>query len=167
MKKILCVCTGNLCRSPMAAGLLRQRLAAAGLDGQVQVDSAGVFALAGRRASEGAVQVMAERGIDISQHRARELDIAEVLEADLVLVMENAHRRSIFYQDPQSLHKVLLLSELAGEHHDIQDPYGQPLEAYRRCADELERLIDAGFDNLLHRLALSPPGDAGQEDNPT
>ena len=160
MKKILCVCTGNICRSPMAAGLLRQRFAAAGLADQVEVDSAGVFALVGRPPSHEAVQILAERGIDISHHRARELDIADIAEADLVLVMEEAHRRSIFYLAPEHLHKVLLLSEIAGQHHDVRDPYGQSREAYRRCVEELEQLIDEGFERLLRRLDLPAQADS-------
>jgi len=155
MKTILFVCTGNLCRSPMAAGLMRQRLAVAGLDGQVQVRSAGIWAMAGRPASEGAIQVMAEHGIDISQHRACELDVTDVAQADLILVMEEAHRRSIFHLAPQHLQKVFLLSEMAGKHHGVEDPYGQPLVEYRRCADELDGLLDAAFPNILRRLRLA------------
>jgi protein-tyrosine-phosphatase len=139
----------------MAAGLMRKRLAAAGLDDQVDVRSAGIFAVMGRPASEGAVQVMAERGVDISQHRACELDVTDVAQADIVLVMEEGHRRSIFNLTPQHLRKVFLLSEVAGRHHDIEDPYGAPLSEYRRCADDLESLLDAGFDNILYRIRLA------------
>ena len=155
VKKILFVCTGNLCRSPMAAGLMRQRLAAAGLDGHVQVASAGVYAIPGRPASAYAVDVMAERGVDISQHRSRDLTLADIERADLILVMEEAHRRSIFHLAPQHLRKVFLLSEMAGRHHDIEDPYGDPIEEYRRCADELEDLLDVGFANILKRAGLT------------
>ncbi|MCS7222079.1 MAG: low molecular weight protein arginine phosphatase [Anaerolineae bacterium] len=155
MKTLLFVCTGNLCRSPMAAELMRQRLAAAGLDSQVQVRSAGIWAMAGRPASEGTIQVMAERGIDLSQHRAHELDASDIAQADLILVMEEAHRRWIFHLAPQHLHKVFLLSEMAGKHHDIQDPYGQPLSEYRRCAEELDSLLNAGFPHILRRLRLA------------
>ncbi len=156
MKTILFVCTGNLCRSPMAAGMLHQRLTAVGLDSQVQVRSAGVFSATGRSASEEAVQVMAERGVDISHHRSHELGVADIAQADLILVMEEAHRRSIFNLAPQYLHKVFLLSEMAGKYHDVEDPYGQPLAEYRRCANELDSLLDAAFPNILRRLRLAP-----------
>ena len=85
MKRILIVCTGNVCRSPMAMGLLRQRLAQDGLDSQVSVSSAGVYGLDGSAASRPGVDVLAERGIDISEHRARTIDQKEVAEADLLL----------------------------------------------------------------------------------
>jgi len=140
----------------MAAGLMRQHLAIAGLDGQVQVQSAGIWAIAGRPASQEAIQVMAERGIDISSHRTRELDMTDVAQADLILVMEEAHRRSIFHLAPQHLHKVFLLSEMAGKHHDIEDPYGQSLAEYRCCAEELDSLLKAGFTRILRRLRLIP-----------
>ncbi len=66
MKKVLFICTANICRSPMAMGLLRQRLRQDGLDGEVEVASAGVYGLDGSPASQPGVEVLAERGIDIA-----------------------------------------------------------------------------------------------------
>ncbi|MDH7485448.1 MAG: low molecular weight protein arginine phosphatase [Anaerolineae bacterium] len=154
-RRILIVCTGNVCRSPMAAGLLRQRLAADGLDNTVEVRSAGLWGLDGEPASAHAVQVMAERGVDISDHRARTLREHDVAAADLILTMEESHRRAIFHVLPAALRKVFLLSEMAGEHDDVDDPYGLPLEAYRASAEELARLISQGYPEILRRLGLS------------
>jgi len=151
-KRILIVCTGNVCRSPMAVGMLRQRLAEDGLDGEIVVDSAGTWGLDGEPASAHAVQVMAERGVDISGHRARTLRERDIEQADLILTMEESHRRSIFHIQPAALRKVFLLSEMAGEHDDVDDPYGLSIEAYRHCADELERLISEGYEEILRRL---------------
>lgn len=152
LKRILIVCTGNICRSPMATGLLRQRLAEDGLDGDVMVYSVGTWGLDGEPASEHAVHVMAERGVDISDHRARTLQRYDVESADLILTMEERHRRSIFYAQPGMLRKVFLFSEMAGEHCDVKDPYGLSIEEYRRCADELERLFSQGYDQMLQWL---------------
>jgi len=152
LKRILIVCTGNICRSPMATGLLRQRLAKDGLDSDVMVYSVGTWGLDGEPASEHAVQVMAERGVDISDHRARTLQRYDVESADLILTMEERHRRSIFHAQPGMLRKVFLFSEMAGEHCDVEDPYGLSVEEYRRCADELERLFSQGYDQMLQRL---------------
>ncbi|MBC8449462.1 MAG: low molecular weight protein arginine phosphatase [Chloroflexi bacterium] len=154
-QRVLIVCTGNVCRSPVATGLLCQRLAADGLAGEVMVHSAGTWGLDGEPASAHAVRVMAERGVDIGEHRARTLRPYDVAAADLILTMEERHRRSIFHIQPAALRKVFLLSEMAGEHGDVEDPYGLPIEAYRDGADELTRLISQGYQEILRRLGLS------------
>lgn len=157
VKRVLIVCTGNVCRSPMAMGLLRQRLAADGLADQVQVASAGVYGLDGSPASQPGVEVLAERGIDISDHRAHTTNEREIAESDLVLVMEEGHRRTLFYNYPHLLGKVFLLSEMSGDYRDIKDPYRQPKEAYQRTADELTALIDDGYPMILRRLRIDRP----------
>ncbi|MEA3336582.1 MAG: low molecular weight protein arginine phosphatase [Chloroflexota bacterium] len=155
MKQVLIVCTGNVCRSPMATGLLQQRLGESGLADQVSVSSAGVFGLDGAPASRPGVQVLAERGMDISGHRAHTVTADDMRDADLVLVMEEAHRRSLFYSYPNLLGKVFLYSEMAGEYDDIEDPYRQPKEEYAKTADELSRLLDQGYPEILRRLGLA------------
>ncbi len=157
MKRILIICTANICRSPMAMGLLNERLRQGGLDGQVEVTSAGVYGLDGSPASQPGVEVLAERGIDISAHRAHTVTEREVAEADLVLVMEEAHRRTLFYNYPHLLGKIFLLSEMSGAYGDIKDPYRKPKEEYTRTANELAALIDAGFATILRRLRIEQP----------
>jgi protein-tyrosine phosphatase len=149
MSLILMVCTGNLCRSPMAAGLLHQRLAREGLDGQYTVRSAGTWALEDRPASEHAVEVMAARGVDISGHRAHGLTSADVAEADLILVMSREHEQMIANTWPQYRWKVHRLSEVAGKRRDVEDPYGLPIEDYRACADVIEDYLERGFERIL------------------
>ena len=149
MGLILFVCTGNLCRSPMAAGLLRQRLAQEGLADRYRVDSAGVWAVAGRPASENAVIVMAERGIDISDHRSRPITAYDVHEADLILVMGREHKQALEQTWPQYEWKIYRLSEMVHKKKDIRDPYGGSLDEYCRCADILEDYIQRGFRRIL------------------
>jgi protein-tyrosine phosphatase len=155
VKTILVACTANICRSPMAAAILRRRIAELGLEEQIEVRSAGVWAQDGYEASANAVATLAARGMDLSEHRSRLLTPALLGEADLVLVMEEAHRRSLFYLAPQHLSKVYLLTEMSGKHADIADPFGGSAEGYVRTADELEKLIDAGLERILKRLSLS------------
>ena len=155
MKRVLIVCTGNVCRSPMAMGLMRQRLAQDGLDSQVSVSSAGVYGLDGSAASQPSVDVLAERGINISAHRAHTVGRKELAEADLILVMEEAQRRTLFYTYPEQLHKIFLLSEMSGDYRDIKDPYRRPKEEYVRCADELTKLIEDGYATILKRLRVN------------
>lgn len=156
MKRVLIVCTGNICRSPMAAGLLRQRLQTAGLADKVEVETAGLFAQTGRHASPPGVALLAERGIDMAGHTARLVTPTLLDQADLILVMEEEQRRSLFYQSPQNLVKVLLLSELAGRHQDIPDPYGQDTAIYASTLERLDQLLSHGWERLLIRLNLDP-----------
>lgn len=149
MTLILFVCTGNICRSPMAAGLLRKRLAAEGLDGRYEVASAGVWALDDHPASKNAVGVMAERGIDIGQHVAHTITAQDMSAAALILVMSREHEQMLRNTWPQYAWKVHRLSEMVGKRRDIEDPFRGPLEAYRECADTIADYIDRGFERIL------------------
>jgi protein-tyrosine-phosphatase len=146
---ILLVCTGNLCRSPMAAGLLRDRLAEAGLDGEFEVRSAGTWALDGSPAASYARQVMAERGIAISDHRAHMVTQRDVATAGLILVMEEGHREALLAEFPTGRSKVYLLTEIIGKRYDIADPFGSDIDDYARCATHLANIIDSGFDQVV------------------
>ena len=147
MAHILFVCTGNLCRSPMATGLLRQRFVQKGL--AHTVSSAGAWASDGQHASDHAVTVMAEQGIDITDHVAHTLNASDVAEADLILVMAREHATLIRNTWPQYGWKVHCLAEMAGKRRDVNDPYGEPVEAYRACAAEIARYIDDGLERIL------------------
>jgi protein-tyrosine-phosphatase len=145
----------------MAEALLRQRLDRAGLSHEVTVRSAGVWAEEGHAASDKAVKCLAERGIDLSKHRSQPVTVTLLENADIVLVMEEAHRRSIFYMAPQHLSKVFLLSEMSGQHDDVGDPYGGEISEYERTIGLLERLIDDGMPQLRQRLGLAPSPASG------
>ena len=130
IRHILVVCVGNICRSPMAEALLKRELR--GQDG-ITVESAGLGALVGYPASDYSVELMDEMGVDISQHRARQIHPDMVSAADLVLVMEAGHKRAIDDADPTARGKVHRLGEWQDK--DIDDPYRQPKAAF---ADALE-----------------------------
>lgn len=154
MKRILVVCTANICRSPLVEGLLRARLAAHQLADQVEVKSTGVYARAGEKASQYSVELLAAKGIDISQHLAAPLSELDVQQADLILVMEERHRQSVFHFSPLDSYKALLLSELANERFDLKDPYGQNKAAYNAMLVTVEQILDRGWPNLLARLGF-------------
>jgi len=136
----------------MAAGLLRRRLAMKKLDAHHRVLSAGVWATEDEAASENAVATMAERGIDISDHRSHSLTADDVAGADLILVMSRDHARLIRHTWPQYGWKVHLLSEMAGKRRDVEDPYGGPIEEYRACADTMSHYIDDGLERILQLI---------------
>jgi protein-tyrosine phosphatase len=138
---ILFVCTGNTCRSPIAEGLLREALAARGID-QVTVASAGSGAWEGAPVSEGAYLVGLEHGLDLSEHRARLLTQDLVREADLVLTMSGHHLARVAELGGE--HKVHLLGAYAGREAgrcEVTDPFGGDLAGYRTTFGELQELI--------------------------
>lgn len=163
MKTILFVCTANICRSPMAAGIMRRRISELALADQVEVASAGVYADEGYGASSNAIVTLGGRGINLREHRSQPITARLLAEADIVLVMEEAHRRSLFHLAPQHLAKVFLLTEMAGGFEDVADPYGGPLEGYAFTADLLERLIDAGLPKILRRIGVKVPAGAAAD----
>jgi protein-tyrosine-phosphatase len=148
---ILFVCTGNLCRSPMAEGLLRDRIVRQGLEG-IRVASAGTWGLEGEPAAKHAIKVCSERGIDISGHVARRLTEDMIEGSDLVLTMEMEHLQGVLDLMPDALAKTRMLSgygtEGRGIDLPIRDPYGRPKNAYVVCFEELAVYIDALVDEL-------------------
>ena len=132
---ILVVCTGNICRSPMAEGMLKKYLPRS-LAGRVAISSAGTHALHGNMAQPHAVAVMQGLGIDITGHRARQLSGTLVKSADLILVMERFHLRLVKVRSLLSPAKVHMLTAYAanGEPDDVPDPMGEPITAYETSA---------------------------------
>ena len=148
-KRILIVCTGNLCRSPMAMALLQAKLARDEARQDWKVESAGTWATEGRPASAHAVSEMAEREADLSDHQARPVTDEAVANADLVLVMTKNHAEALKTAFPEHAHKVYLLSQMVGREYDIQDPYGGSRMEYASTAKELEELIDSGYERIV------------------
>lgn len=142
MFKVLMVCTGNICRSPMAAGMLRHYLPD-DLRGRVEVASAGTHALHGHQAADHALEVMDQIGIDIHGHRARQVTREIARGADLILTMEAAHSSMIGGLLGWRQNKPRMISEFDPQTptHDIADPYGGPVTAYEACVREIRPCI--------------------------
>jgi len=147
-KQILLVCTGNICRSPLAAALLERALTERGIEG-IAVASAGTGAWDGAPVSEGAYLVGLERKLDLSGHRARLLTRELVESAELVLTMARHHRARVDELGGEG--RVFVLGEYAGREGDeaeVSDPFGGDLDVYRDTCSELETLIQVAVERI-------------------
>lgn len=155
MARVLFVCTGNICRSPIAEVLLRHRLEQEGIT-DWEVASAGTWTIDGRPASHYAIQLMTEQGLDLSPHRSQAVSRRLVEQADLVLVMTHSHAEALRLEFPDQVAKIHLLSEVKGGHrYDIKDPYGGSLAEYQDCVRELTTLIYGGFERIKSAVEKS------------
>lgn len=137
----------------MAEGLIRARLEREGLAGEIEVLSAGTWASEGIPPTDHAIAAMQERGIDISDQESVEVDAELIRRAELILVMTEGHLIGIRTDFPEADAKIRLMSSLAGGSWDVADPVGGSLDDYLVTADELERLVDAGWDEIVGRPA--------------
>ncbi len=146
---ILLVCSGNTCRSPLAAAILSAKLAASPDYADASVQSAGIAAWDGTPASEGSYLVALERGLDLSGHRARMLTRDQVRDADLILTMSDAHTRRVAELGGEQ--KVFTLTDYAGNpdgRRDVRDPMGGDVAGYRETATLLDMLLDKAIERM-------------------
>lgn len=141
--KILFVCTGNTCRSPMAQGLARLYL-----PDEHELVSAGIYAFDGDSVSKHAAETLRKKGIDISKHTATRLKKDAVKNADLILTMTKAQEVVLAEAYPEFCHKIKQIGDWAGSQKEISDPWQGSLEAYQQCAAEIEEIIKAGAKRL-------------------
>ncbi len=147
-KTVLFVCTGNVCRSPIAAALFNREAVRAGEGDLYKASSAGTWALERQPASGHALTVMAQRGIDLSSHYGHTITEADLDKSDSVIVMTRSHRDALAAEFPSYRRKLHLMSELQARAYDIGDPYGGSLADYEHCTNELERLIHSGYSQI-------------------
>ncbi len=169
MKKVLIVCTGNTCRSPMAQAMLTQMVQDKEL--RVEVESAGVSAFGGDAPTPQAEQAMKGYGLDISTHRSRAVHVDMLAECDLILTMTSSHKQQILRVLPDMADKIFVLGEYAKyleqenqtviqnstlidqksnmnpdvdtSKWDVSDPYGQLVDSYIKTAREIKGLLAA------------------------
>jgi protein-tyrosine-phosphatase len=142
--RVLFVCVGNTCRSPMAAGLAHTMLGP-----HVQVDSAGI-AVSGEEAAPEAVQIMHELfGIDLTNHRPRDVAAYDVAHYDAIVTLDTSVYAYLLAMYPQ-LESVVLQWQIA-------DPYLEPVDAYRQCARSLQAQVQGLLPILLRMPAPAAP----------
>ena len=137
MKKIMFICSGNTCRSPLAEGLFKKYLNDNNIN-DIEVGSAGVGVFPGDEVSINSILVAGSRGIDISSHRARNINPEHIMTTDLFFCMSDSHKQVLLRHCDES--KIVVLN--------VADPYGRPLEVYEECAKQLE----SKFPEIIEKI---------------
>lgn len=141
--RVLVLCTGNICRSPLAQAELRAQLP------DREISSAGIAAMAGYPADPNALAIAEAEGLDLGHHAARQLDDTMVAESDLILVMDQGHADWVIERYPHSKGRVFLLGHWDDE-AEVPDPFGHSVERFRRVF-ELIRSFAHGWVARLSR----------------
>jgi protein-tyrosine phosphatase len=141
MKKIVFVCTANICRSPSAEHYLRHVADKLGGNG-LEVSSVGVMGLTGHPADSTMSRLLAQRGLDLSSHESRGVELDEMQQADQIVVMTKRHRAWFRENMPEVLPKVILLREYLDGARDLSDPVGGSEGEYRTCLDMICRCVE-------------------------
>ena len=140
---VLFVCAANICRSPMAMGLLRSII-----DDQEEnwiVESAGVWALENQPAARYTQSLLNQRGVDLSKHSSKLVTFEMVDNFNLILVMERNQKEALRTAFPKQAPKIFMLSEMVGETDEIVDPIGGTLSDFKSTAQEIDHILKKGF----------------------
>ena len=143
INSILVVCVGNICRSPTAEALLKNKLAGT----HIQVSSAGLGALVDKPLEATATQILENAGHSLPEHKARQLTDVMLRQADLILVMEKRHLNSITSLSPESRGKTFLIGKWLDD-LEVPDPYRQHREAFEHVYQILDRSVTAWLPYL-------------------
>lgn len=142
MKKIMFICTGNICRSAMADGLMKKLIQ----DNQKQVEvySCGIFAEDGEGPTFNAKEAIKQYDVDINNHKATNIRNSKIKEMDVILCATLAHKNNVISMYPELKDKIFTIKEYADYDKndlDIPDPWGYDIETYRFCAETINKCL--------------------------
>ena len=142
--KIMFICTGNICRSAMAEGMMKKLAKDNNLD--LDICSCGIYAEDGDYATYNAVEAAKYYDVNIEGHRATNIRRSEIKEMDIILCATESHKQSVLYMYPELKEKVFTMKEYAeldknGQDMDIKDPWGYDMNVYQNCAEGIEKCL--------------------------
>lgn len=156
MPSILFVCTGNYCRSPLAAAFFKNCLEKSLDKNHWQVDSAGTWTRRGSPAPLFCIELARQVGVDLTSHRAQLVTFVPIEKYDLVIVMEKSHREALLTEFPAIEERIFLLSSLAGlSPYDIRDPIQKDSLTAQEIVRDLRECIELAFETIHQRAYLT------------
>lgn len=151
MTKIIFVCTGNICRSPMAQYYAQSVINKRANSENYYIESAGINAYQGEGSTQNAIDAMKQYGIDLSKHKANTLENSLIEEADYIIGMTELHKNILMQIYPKLKNKIFTLREVAGNDmysKDIEDPWGYNLDVYVNIAKQIVENVDKFLEKI-------------------
>lgn len=149
MKKIMFICTGNICRSAMADGLMKKLVKEQNKD--IEVYSCGIFAEDGDTPTYNAVEAIKEYGVDLKNHRATNIRNSKIKDMDIILCATVSHKNNVKAMYPELRNKIFTIKEYAEfdeNNLDIPDPWGYDIETYRFCASTISNCLEKIIEKI-------------------
>lgn len=149
MKKIMFICTGNICRSAMADALMKKM--AKDKNKEIDVYSCGIFAQDGDMPTYNAVEAMKEYNVELKNHRATNIRNSKIEDMDIILCATVSHKNNVISMYPELTNKIYTIKEYAGfdkNDLDIPDPWGYDIETYRFCASTINKCLEKIIDKI-------------------
>ncbi len=148
--KIMFICTGNICRSAMAHWLMEKKIKDNKLE-NIEIYSCGIFAQSGDNATDNAVEVANEYGVDLKKHKATNIRNSKIEEMDLILCATMSHKYNVLQMYPDLQGKVYTMKEYIDSDEkskDIRDPWGYDIATYRFCIAEIDKCLDKIIEKI-------------------